>query len=294
MRSALELAPRDPNLLAATAAAELQAGYLDEALAHARGGGNTAVAQALIGDIEEKRGRYLEAAQAYQSAVALAPANEQYRIALALELVEHHTFEPAITVLEQAAPLFPRSARIRTLLGVAYYAEQHLEQAEAALVEAVAIDPSLEPAHRYLVQVALESAAAPSPGAVAAACAWNAVACSALKSRAARESGDSALLAEAVAGLKRAPPDSAIARCELGRIYQAGGQWTEARPELEACVRLDPSPQNHYRLGMVYNKLGLPDQAHRQMELRSAAAARLANEVARRESTVQAFQYVLK
>jgi tetratricopeptide (TPR) repeat protein len=137
MRAALELAPADPGLLAATAAAELQADLLDDALAHARAAGNTPVAQALIGDIQEKRGQYAEALQAYQSAVALAPDREQYRIALALELVQHYTFEPAIQVLEQAAPLFPKSARIRTLLGVAQYAASRYDDAERALTDAI-------------------------------------------------------------------------------------------------------------------------------------------------------------
>src|SRR5690348_16564925 len=122
MAAALELSPEDAGLLLATAAAELQAGRFDDALGHARRAGNTRVALELIGDIEEKRGEFVEAAKAYQAAVALAPDREQYRIALALELVSHQTFAPAIAVLEQAAPLFPRSAKIRTLLGIARYA----------------------------------------------------------------------------------------------------------------------------------------------------------------------------
>jgi predicted Zn-dependent protease len=105
MGLALALAPDDIPLQMATAAAEFQAGRLDDALTHVRAGQNTAVGQALLGDIEEKRGRYLEAAKAYQQAVALAPDQEQYRIALALELVQHYSFEPAIAVLQQASSL---------------------------------------------------------------------------------------------------------------------------------------------------------------------------------------------
>ena len=120
----------------ATAAAELQAGRLDEALAHAQGGSGTAVGQALLGDIQEQRGQYLEAVKAYQAAVALGPDREQYRVALALELVQHHTFEPAIAVLEQAAPHFPKSARLRVLLGVAQFAAGRYEDAETALTDA--------------------------------------------------------------------------------------------------------------------------------------------------------------
>jgi tetratricopeptide (TPR) repeat protein len=294
MREALELAPADSGLLAATAAAELQAERLDDALAHARGAGNTAAAQALIGDIQEKRGQYAEALQAYQAAVALAPDREQYRIALALELVQHYTFEPAIQVLEQAAPLFPKSARIRTLLGVAQYAASRYDDAETALTDAIEMDPKLEPAYGYLAQVALEASSAPPERTLRAVCAREATVCSVLKSRTAREKGDAAAESQAVSELKRAPADSAVARCELGRAYQAAGQWAEARAELETCVRLDPGPQNHYRLGLVYNRLGLTELAGKEMELRRAAEAQKSEETARRQNAVQTFQYLVR
>ncbi len=294
MRAALALEPGDPGLLAAAAAAELQSGRLDEALAHARAGGNTAVAQALVGDIQEKRGAYVEAARAYQAAVALAPGEERYRMALALELVEHHTFEPAVAVLAQAAALFPKSAKIRTLLGVAQYAAGRYDEAEAALTDAIAIDPALEPVYGYLAQVALEATTVPPERTLKAICRREPAVCAALKSRAARETGDAALEAQAVAELKRAPSGSAVARCELGRVYQSSGQLAEARKELEACVRLDPSPQNHYRLGLIYSRLGLAEQARNEMALRKEAEERKSAETARKQNAVQAFQFLIK
>jgi tetratricopeptide (TPR) repeat protein len=294
MRSALALAPTDAGLQTATAAAELQSGRLDDALAHAQVGAGTAVGQALLGDIQEKRGQYLEALKAYQSAAALAPDREQYRIALALELVQHHTFEPAIAVLEQAAPVFPKSARLRVLLGVARYAAGRYEDAESALTDAIDLDPTLAPVYGYLAQTALEAPSAPPERTLRALCGHEPIVCSALKSRMARETGDAKLEAEAVAGLKRAPQDSAIARCELGRVYQAAAKLAEARNELEACVRLEPSPQNHYRLGLVYNRLGLVELAQKEMELRKATEEMKSEEMARRQNALQAFQFLIK
>ena len=294
MHSALELAPADSGLLAATAAAEMQAGRLDDAVEHARAAGNTPVTQALLGDILEARGQYVESVKAYQAAIAMAPDREQYRVALALELVQHYTFEPAIAVLEQAAPRFPKSARIRTLLGVARYAAGRYDDAQTALMDAIDIDPTLDPVYGYLAQVALEASTAPSDRCFRAICARDATVCSVLKSRAAREQGEAALQSQAAAELKRAPENSAVARCELGRIYQAGGQWAEARAEFEICVRLDPTPQNYYRLGLVYNRLGLPDLAKKQMELRQTAEDRKTADTVRRQNAVQAFQYLIK
>jgi tetratricopeptide (TPR) repeat protein len=294
MRLALELAPADVQLQLATAAAELQAGMLDDALAHVRGGEKTAVGQALLGDIQEKRGRYVEAVQAYQAAVALAPDSEQYRMALALELVEHYTFEPAIAVLEQAAPLFPKSARIRTLLGVARYGAERFEDAQAALTEALRLDPGLQPVYGYLTELALESPSPPPESVLHAICAREPVACAVLQSRSARAAGDAALEAQAIAALKRAPKDNAMARCELGRLYQGNSELPAARTELEACVRLDPTPQNHYRLGLVYKRLGLSDMASEQMKLREAANTQKSEEAARRQKAVETFQYLIK
>ena len=270
MHAALSLAPRDQNLLLATAAAE-----------------------ALAGDVHERSGEFVEAAKSYQAAVALAPDREQYRVALALEFVQHYTFEPAIAVLQEAAPRFPRSGRIRTLLGVAWYAVGRIEDAETALLDAITVEPRLDPAYSYLARIVLESPAAPPQPAFDALCGWNAGVCGALQLRAAREKDDRALAAQAIARLKRAPAEDAVAHCELGRAYEWLEQWGDARTETESCVKLDGSPQNHYRLGRIYARLGMADLARKEMALRSEAAERASEDVARRESAVQAFQ-VLK
>jgi tetratricopeptide (TPR) repeat protein len=294
MRRALDLAPGDPALLLATSLAELLAGLLDDALQHARNAANTAQSQTLIGDIQEKRGEFVEAANAYQAAVALAPDQEQYRIALALELVEHQSFTPAIAVLEQAAPLFPRSGRIRTLLGIAQYGEGDLVNAVTSLTGAIAADPKLEPAYVYLTRIVLESSAAPPEGVLQPLCAWNATVCSALKLRVAREADDAKMQSEAIAGLQRASSADTIARCELGRAYDWTGRLTDARAQMEECVRLDPSPQNHYRLGLVYRELGLIQLADQEMALRKKSLDDTSEEAARRAQALQTFQYVLK
>lgn len=83
MRAALKLSPRDSKLSLATAVAEMQAGQFEDALERARNSGSSSTALAIVGDIEDKRGEYEAAAGAYQAAVALAPGQEAYRIALA-------------------------------------------------------------------------------------------------------------------------------------------------------------------------------------------------------------------
>ncbi len=294
MREALQLAPGDPSLSLATAVAEVEAGELDLALTHAKAGGETANVQFVLGGIQEKRGAFLEAAKAFQKAVELAPGNEDYRIALALEFVEHQTFEPAVEILKQGAALFPRSARIQTLLGISLYAADSPDAAISALVSALNLDPALEPAYQYLSTILLGSAASPSKPAMQALCRWNPLVCAALQIRIAREQENQVLFDTAIATLKKASPSDATARCELARAYEWRSQLPEAREQMEECVRLDPSAQNHYRLGLIYSGLGLADLARREMQLRTELLRQASAETERRLNAVQAFRYSSK
>ena len=268
MTLALELSPDDPVLLTGAAMAEFQAGRLDDALRHAGKAGKDATAKAVIGDIQERRGDFGAAAAAYRQAVALAPGQEPYRVALAYELIRHQEFRAAAEFLQQAKTAFPRSATLQTLLGIAQYSDGYTDDAVTSLAAAIATDPKNEAAYRCLAQIVLRSSATPPPEVTAHLCRWNVTVCSAMKLRIARERDDVAMRREAIAGLQRAPPDDPVARCELARAWEWADRLQDARTEMEACVRSDPSPQNHYRMGRIYKRLGLDDLSHAEMDRR--------------------------
>lgn len=267
MREALRVAPQDAGLKLATA-----------------------VAETALADHEEKRGDFVSAAHAYQRVVELAPDQEQYRLNLALELVQHQTFEPAIAVLQQAAPRFPKSARIRTLLAVADYAVARTDDAVRSLVEALGIDPAFDPARDYLSRIVLESSAPPDSAAVESLCARKDAICAAAELRRDREATGAFRELQIAA---RTTPDNAVARCELGRAYEWREQWDAARTEMETCVRLDSTAQNHYRLARIYTRLGLNELAQQQMAEQKEIARRAGEEAERRQRAIQAFQYVI-
>ena len=279
-KAALALSPSDSQLLLALALAELQAGKVEDALSHAQASPESAPREALIGDIQEKRGHYLEAAMAYDAAVALAPGEERYRVALALELIEHQRFQQAVDLLESSAKTFQKSAKIRTLLGIAQYAQGYAEDAVTSLEDAIALAPKSQGPYAALAKIVLQSSAAPPQRTIDCLCAWSALACSALELRVARATGDTKLQSKAFAALKLAPPDSSIGRCELARAYEWSDQLSKARTELEACVRLDPSPQNHYRLGLLYKKLGLNSLAQDQLKQREQLLSNMSEQTA--------------
>ena len=267
MREALRVAPQDASLKLATA-----------------------VAETALADYEEKRGDFVSAAHAYQRAVELAPDQEQYRLNLALELVQHQTFEPAIAVLEQAAPRFPKSARIRTLLAVADYAVAQTDEAVSRLVEALQIDPAFDPARDYLSRIVLDSSAPPDSTAVESLCRRTDAICAAAELRRDRDSTNAFRELQIAA---RTMPNNVVARCELGRAYDWREEWDRARTEMEACVRLDSSAQNHYRLARIYNRLGLSELAQQQMAAQKETARRAGEEAERRQQAIRAFQYVI-
>jgi tetratricopeptide (TPR) repeat protein len=294
MQSALALAPQDSSLLLATAIAEMQAQLLDDALHHAEAAEKTPQAWAVIGDVKEKRGDYEAAVTAYQSAISLAPDQEAYRVAMGLALIQHQSLPASVELLKRSVAAFPQSAKLRTLLGIAHYASGFSDEAIAAFEGAINIDPHFAPAYNCLEQVLLESSAAPKPEAVTILCQWNTVACSAVRLRVAREAGDAATIRQAIIALEKAPAQNVTARCELARAYEWSHELNDARRAMEVCVSRDPTPQNYYRLGMLYQKLGLSDLAHRQMELRSQMLAKTSQETAAGMNVLGNFKLALK
>src|SRR5262249_11272847 len=145
--------------------------------------GNNPTAKAVEGDIQEKRGNAPGAIEAYTAAVRLAPRQEEYRITLAYELIQHQTFQTAVEFLQQSLPIFEQSARMRTLLGIAQYSLGETDEATASLVRAVEVDSKMESAYRCLAHIVLESSAAPDTKVVDHLCSWDATVCNALKLR---------------------------------------------------------------------------------------------------------------
>jgi tetratricopeptide (TPR) repeat protein len=280
MALALQLAPDDPMLLTGAAMAEFQAGRLDAAMRHADKAGKNATAKAVIGDIQEKRGNFAAAASAYREAVTLAPGQEPYRVTLAYELIRHQEFRAAVEFLQHSKPLFPHSAKLQTLLGIAQYSDGYADDAVASLAGAIATDPKDEAAYRCLAQIVLRSSSAPPAEVAAHLCRWNATVCSAMKLRIAREKDDAVMQREAIAGMQRAPAGDPVARCELARAWEWANRLQDARTEMESCVRSDPSPQNHYRMGRIYKRLGLDDLAQAEMDRRQELLGGMSEETA--------------
>lgn len=303
--AASALAPDRPDLLYNLALADFRSGRLDESLANgerAKDLEDSASIESLLGDIQEKRGDPLAAVHSYQAAVNLQPSEERYHIALALELLRHQTFDAALVVLNQSNTLFPKSARVKILLALAYFFVDRSADAVQALLQAAELDPQDETVARYLGEITLLDTSTPNPAATAQECKFadahlqNKTAsafCGAILLRLARDSDDVSRRPEILRRLQHAAriaPNEPVARCPLGKAFEWTEQWSQARSEMEACVRLDPtSPDGHYQLARIYRRLGLTALANKQTSLQEAAAQRQSEESVRRTETVTKF-----
>ncbi len=299
---AFALAPERGEAAFNAALAWFEAGDWDRAATiadRAKAAGDSATVESLIGDIAEKRGDPLAAVRAYQAAVTLNPGEERYRAVLAVELLHHQTFPAAVAVLEQAARLFPASAKLRVLLGLSYFLVDRSQDSIDALLEALRAAPEDEAAKRYLAEITFLDTASPDPRAVDAVCKdpHQDAFCGAIRLRTAKESGDQRGLSEIVSRLKssaREKPREALAHCQLGKAYEWQNRWEQARTEMETCVALEPNTaEGHYRLARVYRQLGLHTKAAEQNRLQEQAVVRESEASVRRAEAVQKFLFEL-
>src|SRR6266576_1878310 len=124
---------------------------------------NTAELHNLLGEVEEKDGKFVAAENEYETAAHMEPS-ESNLFDWGSELLLHRTLGPAVEVFQQAAERYPASQRLAIGLGVAlyYYAmslwkgkraqdpDLDLHQIESLLSKSLAIDPKLAEAHLQL------------------------------------------------------------------------------------------------------------------------------------------------
>jgi len=303
--AASALAPDRADLLFDLALADFRSGNLLAASTNAERAKDlqdSASLESLLGDIQEKQGNALEAVHSYQAAVNLEPTEERYRVVLGLELLRHQTFDAALVVLNQASILFPKSVHIKILTGLTYYFVDRSADAIQTLLESTQLDPQDETAAHYLGDITLQDTSTPDPNAAAQVCRFADqhprdkvvdAFCGGILLRLASDSGDPSQRADILRRLKHAAriaPKEAVSRCQLGKALEWSEQWSEARTEMEACVRLDgSSPDGHYQLARIYRHLGLNHLAEQQTSLQKAAAAHQSEESARRAELIEKF-----
>jgi tetratricopeptide (TPR) repeat protein len=251
-------------------------------------------AYSLLAQAQEKLQHREQALLGYQRAAELEPGNEDYRFDHAYALLRYVPGDAATTAFSMAARDFPKSWRMRVGLGSAYFLAGRSEEAAAALLEALELEPAAKVAY-YLLGKAYE-AAGDEQAAIREA----------FKSYLEKDPRDpwayhhygTMLFLQAQAELTpdfevaksyldkalALNPDLAEAHVQMGIIAQAEGRLPESVRSLEKASRINPNlPTSHYRLAQVYQQLGDKEKSKAEFDLveklRAIAAAQEKQEV---------------
>lgn len=275
---ALQLKPDDSDLLLAEARAMEQAGQISAAKALIegwQGAENSATAQSMLGDLDEKAGDYKQAAEHYVKAVNLEP-NEANSWMLGVEFLRHWTFDAAVREFQAAVVRFPESTRMKLGLGAAYFGDGEYaksipifadllqtEKDSALYAELLGMScTALTREAKPRCSVLLDYAVSHPKDAKASVFAAEQIlqgASSGEQMSQARE-----LLKSAMAADTR----SSDAFFQMGILQQTQGEWDKSIANLETAIKLKPDlAEAHYRLALAYWRAGRKQEARAQIAL---------------------------
>jgi Flp pilus assembly protein TadD len=188
-------------------------------------------------------------------------------------LLRQQKFNEASEVLTLALASHPDDSQLVLALGVARYGQRRFEDAIAAFLKVIRIDPQVAQPYTFLGRM-LDQAGTHLPDITAAYERWsssqpkNAEALLLLaKARLASDSKDAT--AEGLLGRSIALDDRDWeAHYELGALLEGKRDWARAAIELKRSSELDKNQaMPHYHLARVYDKLGEEEKAKAEREI---------------------------
>ena len=232
----------------------------------------------LLANVEEAQGNHSEAVEAFRQAVEREPTNEDYVFDYGYDLLRHGAWETALSVFDGATLYFDRSPRMKLGLGVVYYLQGKFEPAIQAFLEATEIDMSSPTAYFFLGKATIAATTytsqvterfrtylASDPKDPMAHYLYARIL---LKPVQASVKPDYLLARRHLEKGLALDPALAEAHLELGNINVAEGNFEEAVADYRRAVAADPRLSTpHYRLALVYRRLGETERAGKEMKL---------------------------
>jgi tetratricopeptide (TPR) repeat protein len=256
-----------------------------------------------LAESDEKQGKPLEAVREFEQAAKLNPS-EPNLFDWGAELLLHRTAAPAIEVFTEGSRLFPRSVRMLTALGAAWYAQGSYEKAVQSLCAASDLNP-LDP-EPYLFMGKIEAAETAQSDALAEKLARfgrlqpeNAMAnyyfAVSLWKR--RPPGNAAAFVQVKSLLEKAiqlDPKSGLAYLQLGILYSEQKDLANAISAYHKAIDATPLlEQAHYRLAQAYRQAGENSRAQSELQLYEHITKVKIEENERQRHELQQFVYQL-
>lgn len=231
----------------------------------------------LLGKIDEKQGKFLDAAKELQAAAQMDPSEDNL-FAWGSELLLHRTYEPAIQVFRQSTERFPRSPRLWIGLGMALYSRGQYEESIQALLTAADLNPRDARCYLFLSKAYLSS---PSQADEVIerfrryaeleprnALAQYYYAVSLWKGKRSEANSINYSLVESLLRKSIALDDKlAEAHLQLGILYADQRQYAKSLPQYTRAIELNPNlPDAHYRLGQYYVHAGEKERAQQEFQ----------------------------
>ena len=239
---------------------------------------NSAELHNLLGEVEEKDGNFVVAANEYETAAHMDPS-ESNLFDWASELLVHRTLEPSITIFRDAVQRYPQSSRLAIGLGMALYSLGKYDDAVTSLLRAADLSPGDARIYPFLSR-AYDS----SPGQADEVIkrfrrfaelqprngrAQFYYAMSTWKGKRAQD--PSVDFHEVEALLKKSialDPSLADAQLQLGNLYSDQTHYAEAIPYYKRAIALNSDLADaHYRLGQAYVRTNQKDLAQPELAL---------------------------
>lgn len=259
----------------------------------------------LLGEIEEKDGQFVTAANEFELA-AHADPSESNLFDWGSELLIHRTLAPAVEVFQQAAARYPTSPRLAIGLGMALYALGKYDEAIAALLKAADLNPG-DPRCYVFLSHAYDSSPSQADEVLQRfrrfaelqptnALAQFYYAMSLWKGRRAQDAGVD--LNEIEALLKKSlalDPQLAEAHLQLGNLYFDQKKYPAAIPEFTRALELNANLTDaHYRLGLAYTRTGEKERGQAELALYQKVNEQHLNDLEKQRAEIRQFVYSAK
>src|SRR5216110_640520 len=266
---------------------------------------NTAELHNLLGEVEEKDGKFVEAENEYETAAHMDPT-ESNLFDWGSELLLHRTLGPAVEVFQKASARYPASQRLMIGLGMALYARGNYDDAVKSLLRAADMNPADLGCYFFLSK-AYDSSPSQADEVIQRfrrfaelqpnnARALYYYAMSLWKGKRAQDPTLDLRQIESLLSKSLAlDPKLAEAHVQLGNLYSDQNKYAQAIPEYTRALELNSDLADaYYRLGQAYVRTGEKDRAQQQFHVYQRLREQHLADLDKQRAEIRQFVYSAK